>query len=129
MTWPKIFFLNLPFWHPQDHTGVAVKEEIQVKTPEQVQETKIDDAYENLLNVVGEIEFQMGVHSLMARNYANAASHFKQGSSHNHSGAIFNLGLCYEQGLGVKKDLNKVNTVTLFFLSPQFYQERKTNFS
>lgn len=100
-----------------------------MKTPEQVQETKIDDAYENLLNVVGEIEFQMGVHSLMARNYANAASHFKQGSSHNHSGAIFNLGLCYEQGLGVKKDLNKVNTVTLLvFLSPQFYQEKNKFF-
>lgn len=79
------------------------------KTPEQVQDTKIDDAYKNLLNVIGEIEFQLGVHSLMAQNYANAVSHFKQGSNHQHPGAIFNLGLCYEQGLSVKKDLNMVS--------------------
>lgn len=91
----------------EDHTEKIVEQNVAPvkKLPEQVQDTKINDAYENLLNVIGEIEFQLGVHSLKAQNYANAVSHFKQGSNHNHPGALFNLGLCYEQGLSVKKDL------------------------
>ena len=72
----------------------------------------VDFAYNNLLNVVSEIEFQMGVQSLRSGDYLTAISHLKMGASHNHPGATFNLAVCYEEGLGVKKDLM---IVSLFY--------------
>lgn len=53
--------------------------------------------------MVGDIEFQLGVQHLQEEQYNVAAAHFKLGTSHHHSGATFNLGLCYELGLGVKQ--------------------------
>lgn len=37
----------------------------------------------------------------------DAVSHFKLAHGHRHAGATFNLGLCYECGVGVEKDLRK----------------------
>jgi TPR repeat protein len=74
---------------------------------------QVNKACENLINVVGEIEFELGVNSLLAHNYLTAVSHFKLGASHDHPGAMFNLGLCYEQGFGVNKDMKMVS---FFFL-------------
>lgn len=53
--------------------------------------------------MVGDIEFQLGVQHMQDEHYNVAATHFKLGTSHHHSGATFNLGLCYELGLGVKQ--------------------------
>lgn len=75
---------------------------------EKTQQELVDFAYNNLLNVVSEIEFQMGVQNLQAGDYLTAVSHLKLSTSHSHPGATFNLALCYEEGLGVKKDLKIV---------------------
>lgn len=63
----------------------------------------VQSAMENLVSVIGEIEFQLGVENLEIGDYATAVSHLKLGTSHQHAGAAFNLGICYEQGFGVKK--------------------------
>lgn len=55
--------------------------------------------------MLGDIEFEMGVQNINAGHYETAVSHLKLATSHNHAGATFNLGLCYEQGLGVEKDM------------------------
>lgn len=47
----------------------------------------------------------MGIQNIEAGHYVTAVSHLKLATSHNHAGATFNLGLCYEQGLGVEKDM------------------------
>jgi hypothetical protein len=73
---------------------------------QQIDDAQVEKACDNLLNAIGEIEFQLGVNSLLGRNYWTAVSHFKLGTTHEHAGATFNLGLCYEQGLGVKRDLS-----------------------
>lgn len=64
----------------------------------------VESAMKNLLTVVGEIEYQLGVQNLEVGNYETAISHLKLGASHQHAGAAFNLGICYEQGFGVRKN-------------------------
>lgn len=77
------------------HAGVKQQPEPQGPT--------VQSAMENLVSVIGEIEFQLGVENLEIGDYATAVSHLKLGTSHQHAGAAFNLGICYEQGFGVKK--------------------------
>lgn len=73
-----------------------------VKQPEPKAPT-VESAMENLMAVIGEIEYQLGVENLEIGDYSTAVSHLKLGTSHQHAGAAFNLGICYEQGFGVKK--------------------------
>ncbi|XP_053695341.1 DAP3-binding cell death enhancer 1-like [Sabethes cyaneus] len=63
----------------------------------------VESAMQNLVSVIGEIEYQLGVQNLEVGDYSTAVSHLKLGTSHQHAGAAFNLGICYEQGFGVKK--------------------------
>uniref|UniRef100_A0A182SPE4 Uncharacterized protein n=1 Tax=Anopheles maculatus TaxID=74869 RepID=A0A182SPE4_9DIPT len=65
----------------------------------------IDGAFNNLLSVLGEIEYQLGCRNLELGEYASAVSHLKLGASHQHAGAAFNLGICFEQGYGMPKDM------------------------
>ncbi|XP_058822673.1 DAP3-binding cell death enhancer 1-like [Topomyia yanbarensis] len=74
-----------------------VVQKVESKSP------TVESAVENLLSVIGEIEYQLGVQNLEIGDYNTAVSHLKLGTSHQHSGAAFNLGICYEQGFGVKK--------------------------
>uniref|UniRef100_A0A182JY72 Uncharacterized protein n=1 Tax=Anopheles christyi TaxID=43041 RepID=A0A182JY72_9DIPT len=74
------------------------------RKPESQAET-VDGAFKNLLSVLGEIEYQLGCRNLELGEYASAVSHLKLGASHHHAGAAFNLGICYEQGYGISKDM------------------------
>uniref|UniRef100_A0A182PE68 Uncharacterized protein n=1 Tax=Anopheles epiroticus TaxID=199890 RepID=A0A182PE68_9DIPT len=65
----------------------------------------VDGAFKNLVSVLGEIEYQLGCRNLELGEYASAVSHLKLGASHQHAGAAFNLGICYEQGYGIAKDM------------------------
>uniref|UniRef100_A0A182IJM5 Uncharacterized protein n=1 Tax=Anopheles atroparvus TaxID=41427 RepID=A0A182IJM5_ANOAO len=65
----------------------------------------VDGAFKNLLSVLGEIEFELGRRNLELGEYSAAVSHLKLGASHQHAGAAFNLGICYEQGYGIPKDM------------------------
>lgn len=78
----------------RDH---VVKQQPDSKPP------TVESAMENLVSVIGEIEYQLGVENLEIGDYTTAVSHLKLGTSHQHAGAAFNLGICYEQGFGVKK--------------------------
>ncbi|XP_055609223.1 uncharacterized protein LOC129756390 [Uranotaenia lowii] len=79
------------------------KTEVQQSQQQEPPAPTVESAMENLLNVIGEIEYQLGVQSLETGDYQTAVSHLKLGTSHQHAGAAFNLGICYEQGFGVKK--------------------------
>lgn len=67
----------------------------------------MDGAVQDLLKVIGDIEFQLGVQHMHDERFAHAATHFKLGTGHQHAGATFNLGLCYELGLGVERSAAK----------------------
>lgn len=69
------------------------------------QDKIIEETIQQLANIVGELEFQLGVENYRAEKFADAVSHFKLSAGHKHPGGIFNLALCYEQGFGVKKNL------------------------
>lgn len=64
-----------------------------------------DDSVQNLLQILGDIEFQLGVASVQSDRYDLAVSHFKLATSHSHASAAYNLGICYEEGIGIKKNL------------------------
>lgn len=81
------------------------KQENLQKSASKSQDEAIDDAVKQLADIVGELEFQLGVESYRAEDFLNAAAHFKLSTNYKHPGGIFNLATCYEKGLGVKKNL------------------------
>jgi hypothetical protein len=105
------------FFEPRRHSNVynvnnvgktnptqPPRQDSQVKR-ELSEDEAIDNAIQQLANIVGEFEFQLGIESVLAGHFSEAADHFKLSTNHNHPGGIFNLGICYEQGMGVKKNL------------------------
>lgn len=65
----------------------------------------LDSAVAEFSFTIGEIEYQFAVQDLVAENYKSAVNHLKLATTHHHPSATFNLGLCYERGLGVPRDL------------------------
>lgn len=83
------------------------KKIIQVNNEEAKEATEptVESAVSDLLSVLGDIEYELGVNSIKAGQYKTAVSHLKLATSHHHPNATFNLGLCYEKGIGVEKNL------------------------
>lgn len=108
---------NFAFLTNQETKPIIVAEESSVpadvsssvsesSSPEKPTEAEtVDGAFNNLLSVLGEIEFELGRRNLEMGEYTAAVSHLKLGASHQHAGAAFNLGICYEQGFGMPKDM------------------------
>lgn len=69
-------------------------------------ERTVGDAAKELQEILGQIEFELGVKAASVGDFAQSFSHFKLATAHEHSGATFNLGVCFEQGIGVKQDMN-----------------------
>uniref|UniRef100_A0A6B2EBC4 Putative extracellular protein sel-1 n=1 Tax=Phlebotomus kandelakii TaxID=1109342 RepID=A0A6B2EBC4_9DIPT len=67
----------------------------------------IRDAAENLKGLIGDTHFHFAVQSLNGSNFEEAVFHFRLATVHRHASGTFNLGLCYERGLGVKRDLRQ----------------------
>uniref|UniRef100_A0A182MU91 Uncharacterized protein n=1 Tax=Anopheles culicifacies TaxID=139723 RepID=A0A182MU91_9DIPT len=86
----------------QNEPNIPVAE---VSSPAKGQTETIDDAFKSLLTVLGEIEYQLGLRNLELGEFESAVSHLKLGTSHHHAGAAFNLGICFEQGYGMPKDM------------------------
>lgn len=64
-------------------------------------------AISHLRSTIGDIEFKLGLQNLQAHNPEIAVSHFKMATTHLHAGATFNLGLCFELGIGIEKNMKK----------------------
>lgn len=75
------------------------------ETAEEKENAAIDEAIRQLAHIVGELEFQMGVDSFNDGSFNEAFDHFKLSTNHNHPGGVFNLALCYEKGVGVKRSM------------------------
>lgn len=60
-------------------------------TAEQKEDEAIDSAIRQLAQIVGELEYQLGVDSMMTGNIDDAIDHFVMSTNHNHPGGIFNL--------------------------------------
>lgn len=79
--------------------------EAKDKTPPLKEDAVIDEAIRHLAHIVGELEFQLGIESFLAGDHKDAVVHFKLSTHHNHPGGVFNLALCFERGLGIKRNL------------------------
>ncbi|XP_059607761.1 uncharacterized protein LOC132255666 [Phlebotomus argentipes] len=84
-------------------TNDAAREEPKNST----EKMTIRDAAQNLKSLIGDTHFHFAVQSVKESNFEEAVFHFRLATVHRHPSATFNLGLCYERGLGVKKDLRQ----------------------
>ncbi|KYM84304.1 Protein SHC1 [Atta colombica] len=57
--------------------------------------------------VIGEYELRFGIKALEEKRYADALIHFSAGAKLSSPGSMFNLGLCYELGIGTLADQAK----------------------
>ncbi|XP_072752208.1 uncharacterized protein [Anoplolepis gracilipes] len=57
--------------------------------------------------VVGEYELRYGIEALEEKRYKDALMHFSAGANLSSPGSMFNLGLCYELGIGTLADQKK----------------------
>lgn len=85
--------------------NVQNEEKFVEKSAEEREDEAIDGVISQLARIVGELEFQMGLDSILAGRYDEAVQHFTLSTRHNHPGGVFNLALCYEQGMGVKRNM------------------------
>jgi len=58
--------------------------------------------------VVGEYELHYGIKALKQKRYKDAFMHFSAGANLSSPGSMFNLGICYELGIGTLADQKKV---------------------
>ncbi|XP_050463970.1 uncharacterized protein LOC126858010 isoform X2 [Cataglyphis hispanica] len=57
--------------------------------------------------VLGEYELRYGIKALKEKRYKDALMHFSAGANLSSPGSMFNLGLCYELGIGTLADQKK----------------------
>lgn len=66
------------------------------------------DEFTNTHNVVvGEYELHYGIKALKEKRYKDAFMHFSAGANLSSPGSMFNLGICYELGIGTLADQKK----------------------
>ncbi|KAK2583049.1 hypothetical protein KPH14_009087 [Odynerus spinipes] len=66
------------------------------------------DEFNNIHKLVmGEFELQFGLKALDEKRYKDAMRHFAAGAKFSSPESMFNLGLCYELGLGTLADYTK----------------------
>jgi Sel1 repeat len=73
--------------------------------PQRSSEKFKEEVFANVSQMIGEVEFQMGIDCIKHNEFKEAAEHFKMSTNTNNASACFNLALLYEKGLGVEKDL------------------------
>lgn len=59
--------------------------------------------------MIGEYELHYGIKALEEKRYKDALMHFSAGAKLSSPGSAFNLGLCYELGIGTLADQAKVH--------------------
>lgn len=67
----------------------------------------INAAVSDLFETLGHIEFKLGLQNVASEKLGYAVENFKSATVHRHPEATFNLGVCYELGLGVDKSMNR----------------------
>lgn len=70
-----------------------------------LQRTDVSVAVDNLISVLGDIEFRLAMQNLRANEPETAVSHLKLATTHRHPEAAFNLGVCYETGTGIQQNM------------------------
>lgn len=68
-----------------------------------------DELIQTHKSVMSELELSSGILALEEKRYEDAIEHFTEGAKLSSVSSMFNLGLCYELGLGTSVDYAKVN--------------------
>lgn len=69
------------------------------------QRTDVSVAADYLISTLGDIEFRLAKQNFRANEHESGVSHLKLATSHGHPEATFNLGICYERGMGIEKNM------------------------
>lgn len=62
----------------------------------------------------GDVENRLGMVCMSKGQHTEAMKHFRRASHHENAVAAYNMGQCYELGLGTSQNLKKVSTNFLF---------------
>lgn len=62
-------------------------------------------AADNLISTLSNIEFRLAKQNFRSNEHELAVSHLKLATTHRHPEATFNLGICYETGTGIQKNM------------------------
>lgn len=62
----------------------------------------------------GDVENRLGMVCMSRGQHSEAMKHFRRASHHENAVAAYNMGQCYELGLGTSRNLKKVHTIVLF---------------
>ena len=96
------------------HVLISCKEKSAAQTPvetetiiETVTETTVDTPTELQTPTVGVANFEAGINAANVNNMPLAFKEFLIAAKEGHVFAEFNVGLMYEQGLGVEKDVHE----------------------
>lgn len=91
----------------QKFTQTVAANSSETTTPNAEHIDDIDVAINNLIGTLGHIEFRLGLQNVASEKLGSAVENFKSATVHRHPEATFNLGVCYELGLGVDKSLKR----------------------
>jgi len=70
---------------------------------------KIADEFANShIKIIGKYELCYGIKALKEKRYKDALTHFTKGAEMSSAGSMFNLGLCYELGIGTVANQSEV---------------------
>lgn len=103
----KLVFESGAVLEPSAHENDLLPDSDDQKSTEnkRIDEDNFKRAVDNLRSILGGIEFKLGLENIQTNQHKVAVKHFKSATTHRHAGATFNLGLCYELGIGVGKDM------------------------
>lgn len=65
----------------------------------------LSGACDHLRKTIGTIEYELALNNMNKEMYDEAIKLYKLSASHGNPSAIFNLGVCYQRGIGVPTDL------------------------
>uniref|UniRef100_A0A0C9PQ57 YbeQ_0 protein n=2 Tax=Fopius arisanus TaxID=64838 RepID=A0A0C9PQ57_9HYME len=87
--------LNVGDWEQRPYGPITVEEALGAAREEYTRTHRM---------VMGEFELRYGIKALEEHRYSDAMEHFLVGAQLKSPGSMFNLGLCYELGIGTRTD-------------------------
>lgn len=100
--------INTGFFNESSSTTVpytvANERDLSVDDRKQDNEVGLDDAIKDLAGVLSSVENQLGLVAIEGGDLREGLAMLHSAAQRNHAPALYNLAICYEKGLGMKKN-------------------------
>lgn len=100
--------INTSFFNESSSTTVpytiANEKDLSIEDRKQDNEVGLDDAIKDLTGVLSSVENQLGLVAIEGGDLREGLAMLHSAAQRNHAPALYNLAICYEKGLGMKKN-------------------------